>query len=74
MSKITRWMVWNEDRTEGAAFDNERDAKSALDGKHFYDARVGFVCISSFAEQWFESYCEDNEEHKCFIEKVTINI
>ncbi|RUU79994.1 hypothetical protein [Mesorhizobium sp. M7A.F.Ca.MR.362.00.0.0] len=64
----TAFIAWNEGKTEGVVFLREKDARSALDGKHRYDAELGFKSISTLAENFHEAYGED----KCTVEAVTL--
>lgn len=56
------FIVWNSDKSEGAIFDNETDALSAMDGKHRSSkALPGIPSISTLAERFYETYGEDDE-------------
>lgn len=45
----TYWIAWNsQDKGEGAVFDRQDDAESALDG---CDPELGFSSISTLAEK-----------------------
>lgn len=69
MSK-TYWIAWNHpDKSEGALFERENDAKSALDGVHRFDPDIGYPSISTLAEQFYDIYGEDGE---AWIEEVTL--
>jgi|JI10StandDraft_1071094.scaffolds.fasta_scaffold2074018_2 hypothetical protein len=53
----TYWIAWNNtDRSEGAVFDRQSDAESALDGCDRYDEELGFSSISTLAERFYETY------------------
>lgn len=53
------WIAWNETKCEGVIFDNKKDAMSAKTGKKHRDR--GYPSISSIADNFYETYGEDDE-------------
>lgn len=66
----TYWIAWNnQEKGEGAVFDVQQDAESALNGCDRYDPELGFSSISTLAEKFYETYGEDGD---AWIEEVTL--